>query len=73
MKSSLIQSETNASNLAYALVARSLFFSVEPLPDDIYRISVKSEAEHVLRQTARDLGIKFVNELPRNTTLENSD
>jgi hypothetical protein len=67
MKSSLIQSETDASKLAYALVARSLFFSIEPLPDDIYRISVKPEAEHVLRQTVRDLGIRFVNEFPKYT------
>lgn len=48
MKSILLTGTKKVVALAATLVEKSVYFTVEPLPEDIYRVSVKNDVFHLL-------------------------
>ncbi len=48
MRSILLTGSKNVATLAASLVEKSVYFTVEPLPDDGYRVSVKPDVFHLL-------------------------
>jgi hypothetical protein len=50
-----VNGEANSAHIASALVNRSIYFAVTPLPDDWYEFVVKECDTHVFTQTANAL------------------
>ena len=48
-----------ASRLAYFLVDASVFFTVEPMPDGIYRVYVKEEAVELVNRMINRENVKL--------------
>lgn len=45
------------SKIAHTIICHSAWFAVEPLPDDMWEISIKSDFAHILEDHLKKAGI----------------
>jgi hypothetical protein len=63
MKALLLHGMEDTKKMTKSLIDGSIFFSVEPLPNDDYRISVKPDVAHVVDDIRKRLKIQGAWEL----------
>jgi len=53
-----VNTSFEAARLAYLLTDSSVFFTMEPMPDDVFRVYVKEEAIEKVKEIVRDTTAK---------------